>query len=49
MFLRFPQTVSKPAPEPATLTVAAPVSMNLTAMLMSLETVPPTLEVVAKG
>lgn len=49
MFLRFPQAVPKPAPEPATLTVAAPVSMNSTAMLMPLETVPPTLEVVAKG
>lgn len=42
MFLRFPQTVPKPAPEPATLTVAAPVSMNLTTMLMPLEMVLPT-------
>lgn len=50
MFLRFPQTVPKPAPEPATLTVAAPVSMNLTACYVD---VPwngaPYLEVVAKG
>lgn len=49
MFLMFPQTVPKLAPEPATLTVAAPVSMNLTAVLMPLEMVLPTLEVVAKG